>query len=95
MAGESVLQPAKATPFVSGFCEPCTKFSPNALFSPVVQGAQALFHDAFLRLDHYELSIKALAGLHMLWRPLTVISMSIQMWLRFLQEQTHSVRREL
>lgn len=66
MAGELVLQPAEATTIFIGFCEPCTKFSPNALFSPVAWGAEAPFGDAFLRPDCYKLSIKALAGLHVI-----------------------------
>lgn len=32
----------------------------------MVRGAQAPFHDAFLRPDHYELSIKASAGLYVI-----------------------------
>lgn len=36
----------------------------DVLVSPVGE-VQALSHDAFLRLDRYELNIKALAGLKM------------------------------
>lgn len=36
----------------------------DVLVSPVGE-VQALSHDAFLRLDHYELNIKGLAGLNM------------------------------
>lgn len=56
---------------VSGVCEPFNKFSPG-------RELQVLSHDAFLKLE-----VKALAGLTMLLRPLTLIKMDVETWLRF------------
>lgn len=80
--------------FVSGFCEPCTKFIPKQYSFQSCGGRTGSIPWCLSETWPLWTEHKSFDWL-MLLRPLTLISMNMQIWLRFLQEETHSIRKKL